>query len=760
MAKSDIDIRLKTQADDSGINKLENRVKQFENKKVSVKTSESGSRAKITDTKAKVSIAEAAEEARRTAMRALLALSKAKIKAPEKATEAFANLSKTLKNINPVNIPKTAAAMAQLEKSLDSMSGLQRKYAEKIFGELKEQVGALGNAAKAAADEVKGAFSGGDLISSLLSGDIRGIGNQLFNLLGTVKKFPNFLKGIGNMGVGQLAIIYKGIESYMELFNGWLDRTRGKIRDLANNKISNVSDGIELAQKQMERLAFFTDLANKKLLNQIEIEKSRRQAFEAIAAAQTDREEAEAMTGSRSDAERNAIETRFRAKRERAAEEAARAELSENRRADEATLAANAKKMEARRREIEQMERQQAELGRIQDEATRTMDDMSWLGQMMVKHGMSDYNLDDASAITELQKRIMDSIVAANDALKTEEADQAALQSKIDQYAVQERALVEKEVASAAARAKDREDRRIQEEAVLVAQHRRERDLALEEERSRESVVDADSERGMGLQKQIENAERRAKDRAQRYADADKEYSDFMKFLGDRAKNENDLTAEEKSKRDDLLAQRNRFRDEMNAADADVKDKKLEMENALRAVAEEKTDRDYAQREADIEAEQQRRIRRGGTMAQFRVAQENVARREEELKARRAERDELRRELQKKYGANASVASFGSEDRRRWDRAVSRVIETTNNLRSARSEMDAMTLERQKAISGQMLEGARQSNRLTAMGLAGDVAGWNRDTARNTGRMVTLLEQNLRLRTGGGSSRPVWSLQK
>jgi SMC interacting uncharacterized protein involved in chromosome segregation len=196
-------------------------------------------------------------------------------------------------------------------------------------------------------------------------------------------------------------------------------------------------------------------------------------------------------------------------------------------------------------------------------------------------------------------------------------------------------------------------------------------------------------------------------------------------------------------------------------AQRDVNDKQYEMDNAMRRVDEERIDRDYAQREADIEAEQQRRIRRGGTMAQFKVAQENVARREEELATRRAERDALREELRKKYGPNATLASLGSEDRSRWDRAVNRVIETTNNLRSARGELDSMQIERQKAITGQMLQGVNQKNRLTAMGLAGDVSQWNRETARNTGRMVALLERNLNQggRTGR-AERGGWSLFK
>jgi hypothetical protein len=226
----------------------------------------------------------------------------------------------------------------------------------------------------------------------------------------------------------------------------------------------------------------------------------------------------------------------------------------------------------------------------------------------------------------------------------------------------------------------------------------------------------------MGARKQLDNAERRAKDRAKKYAEADKAYRDFMAFLGDRANNENKLTEEEKKDRDDLRSQRTKFLSEMLETRRDVADKKYEMQNALRRVGEEKTDRDYAQREADIEAEQQRRIRRGGTMAQFKVAQENVARREEELATRRAERDALREELRKKYGPNATLASLVSEDRSRWDRAVNRVIETTNNLRSARGELDSMQIERQKAITGQMLQGVNQKNRLTAMGLAGDVS--------------------------------------
>ena len=766
MADTNINFRFNTEADTGGVEQLEGALDRADQKaqKVSVRLSNAARPTRISDAAARIDIAKVAEEAQKTALRAFSALSKSKAGKggliPKEAIDSFSELSDILKDIDPVNVPKAASAIADLEKSLGKMSGLPLKYAQKQLDSLKKSVNDVAKAGKVAAAEMKGSFSGGELVSSVLSGDIKGIADQLFNLLGTVKKFPGFLKGIGQMGVGQLAIIYAGIQGFQKVFDAWLERMKMGIRMNAEQSINGISDGMELAAKKMERFAFVTDLANGKLQKQIETEKTRRQAFEAIAAAQTDREEAEALTGATSASERNAIEQRFRGRRERAAEEAERAELSESRRADEANYDANAAKIEARKRSIAEMQRVQAQLGALE---ARGMDAMSkgessYFARLKEQYGLSEFSADDVETMKELRKRVYESIVAANDSLQKEEADQEALADRIAQYAVQEKALAEKEVANAAARAKAKAEARRAEEAVLVEQKRRERDLRLEEERTRESAADAESERGMGLNRQMENAERRAKDRAGRFAEADKAYRDFMASLGDRAENENRLTDKEKSRRDDLRAQRTKFLGEMLDTQREVADKKYEMENALRRVGEEKTDRDYAQREADIEAEQQARIRRGGTMAQFKVAQENVARREEELATRRAERDALRAELQKKYGPGATLASLGSEDRSRWDRAVNRVIETTNNLRSARSELDSMSIERQKAITGQMLQGTKQSNRLTAMGLAGDVSQWNRETARNTGRMVSLLERNL---GGGRSRRPEgggWSL--
>lgn len=751
-ADSNIDIKLRTVADNTGIDKILGGLRDIDKARVSVQMPGASRPARISDTQSKSDIASAAKDAQDAATRAFLALSRAKAPVPKPVTDSLARLSDVLKNIDPVNIPKATKAISEFEKSLTGMTGLPLKYAEKQLAVMKKRVHELAVTAKSAAADVKNSFSSGELVSAALSGDIKGMTDQLLAMLATVKKFPNALKGIGNMGVGQMAIIYKGIEGFQKVFNAIIDRWRGGVRELARQRIDAISNGLDDAKRLMERFAIATDLATGKLLKQIEVERSRREAMRSVSAAQTDREEAMALTGSKSEAERNAIEMRFATRRQLEEEDNAWAELAENRRADEATAAANAKKIEARKKSIDRMRREQGKLTALENEGMEVMskDEARYFGRLKQEYGLADFSVDEMATMKELQKRIDNEIVAATDALNAEEADQQALQGRIALYAEKEEALAAREAASAAKRAKDREDRRIAEDNARIEQMRRERDLRLDEERMRESAADANSERRSGLKKQIENAKRRAEDRARMFRDADKEYSDFLASLGDKAADETKLTPEEKSRRDDLRARRTRFLGEKLDADNALRDRMYEMEKARQQAREEKADRDYAQREADIEAAQQARIRRGGDAARYRIAQENVERREAELADRQAYRDALRARLKGRYGENASLADLGGEDRRQWDRAVARVVESMNSLRSARSELDSMEIERRKALTGVMLGGAKQSNRLTAMGLAGDVSSWNRDTARNTGKMVTLLERNLAASRGTG----------
>lgn len=606
---------------------------------------------------------------------------------------------------------------------------------DKSLKDIDKSLNDLEKMSRKAGERMQLSFSGASLLTSVLHGDLHGIGEQLLALISKVKILGSTIGKIPGI------ILTSGIAAILAQLKQYLDIIKDRIRDFAKQRIDGVAQSFDMAAKNADIFERTLNRANQRAKEGLEIAKARRTAEAEITKANIERERKTALAGAFTERETYEVNKRFDTEQRNAERKERRDSLATDEKAARLDAAKLEKQLAKERATLAKQQNIQRQLGKMQSGAMDDFTKDTYINRVKEEYGFSNFSADDLANMSDLDKRFSEAIRERNEKIKDLESQRDIIQESLKNFAVRAKQIDAEELAQdAEVSLRDEMERRNRKRAEIEKANREE-DNRFDEEEERREHTRRESERGAGYKTLLQNAAEILKQREAEYNAARGNYFSFLREVEN--KTDNELSEEQRQRRDRLYSKYRQAQSRKRSAETAKADLEYNQIGVSMRDANEQADRAEAVRNARREEQRQRISTVMGGAADRGLAAENVRFHESTLAERRAEFSALGAELAGKYGKGFSISDLGSLDRERFNRARGRVWESEDNLRAARFEKDRADYTHMIEADKNFRDISTKSNRLTAMGLAGGGFSWGESMSKDTRKLVTLTERML-----------------
>ena len=650
-------------------------------------------------------------------------------------------------------VKNIAVAWEKLQKTTSKFSGKQLAQIAPKLDRVRQGVKSLG---ESVADASGNARLGAKVADTVL--DQLGVRvDQLSeSVTGLVKKIPGIGRAFSRLGALGGIIIAAIIAGITKCYEKWCE-LQNKTDEI---KFEKFTQGIRLMEKEMDAVKFKIQEHYKWRKAELDIIRDQRDAVRELAQAQREASKEKELRGVEDSHERAVIENRHSA-----AENEEKRELAyenERRRIEDLKL-----QIEQKKKDVETAEKEERRANKNADAAdteavkwgkeasgwivrdrehklqmqrdnAKTANDERWKAYDAHKEKTSA-----SLELEEMKKQLAELTKRDKKTKKTKARAKADADYEAAEAARQDREIAERRRVEGLRReqrrddeVRDREGRLFERSEGIVR-----RDAADTEREHRRSVAEPyqdiathlktaekELERFTELEKKAVDARTEALQRRERaLAERQKILDDFKR--SGRA----EMTAEERFRFDEATRHLDNAGTDVSNADSDLsyaRQHRYQEQGNVASLKKQLRDRridkefsDYDERREDSEWRRQGRYSRANYAQRLKMDEERY---EEGVRQFEAAEARIR-------AANAGTRVLTPEERRLAERERAegrrKMTESRESIRSALYEGDS-----QKAgfVSGLM----RNGNRLTQMGLGGDVANWDRKTADNTRRLV------------------------
>lgn len=652
------------------------------------------------------------------------------------------------RNAGPQSVDVLRRATENLTESFAGLGSQGQAALGELHSTIVSTSRSLRNNIQAPIREIEGAatetFSGANAMSAILSGNFQSLGSQLMGLVKKTKLWEAATQGVGGAakGVGAAFVFAMfGISQGMKAVGNMLASAR---RGTENRLEGITRTPADQAEHRMMVLNLKNENARRsEALRDAQI-KNRRTARDASLDAELSRLEAVKQTnlaGNYSAGGRMAIEN-------------AHADAVEQIGFQKEINALDDKEEDLTRsrddikRSIERMQAAQEGLSRDAVDMARAFDEVvrkgtlsdAWMG-MLSMNGMTPKQF--SEKVKEYAEKGLDArkmIADHQNTIRVQIMDAEAEVEKIESELGTITSLRDANIASqyAAQKARARRDAEIRREAEIG---NRDRDVEIEKYQRAVAEEEEDRQYVRATEKadratKLAMAQQRVKDRE---AENDKRWREYNTLMDANAgKDERDWDPEDLKKRSILEERAEHARQRLKSAQDELY--RLERDGGS---AEYGRQRDFdVERREEMEADRQQqrswRTRRLGAAGRELDAKSEVDYQQQLLDERKKKLDEFVAARKKENGGTFSIEAMTEQQRAEFGNLRADYRESKGNVRSAKGAyMDVLWEGNQRAVD--FRNGLKESNRLTAMGLAGGGSmKWGMDTANNTKELVRI----------------------
>lgn len=670
-------------------------------------------------------------------------------------------LENEAKNAGPETMEKFKAATEDVNAAFDKLGAAGKTAVAGIQQQINSTSQSLQNNIRAPLREIEGTatetFSGANAMTAILHGNFQSLGSQLMGLLKKTKMWTGALanggasaaKMVGGSFAFALFGINKGIEATMQLFNDIKENAR---REEQMHWDMRFSSG-EAAKQTMKILGWKRDAdANMKTEMDAEVSKLRtiRDAKRDAEDARINAEKQRALAGIFNTGAVSDIERRFEdtmADRGMYRDQAAINDRLEDISRRKAELERDMKHLKDAKKSIDGYSREASKA--LSDALKNGEDQDTWVAAVgdRVTSLFGLIGRSHAEVLADAQKYIeqgksVDQLIRDYQEQLRKEIN--ARESEIEAVSSELQGARAAQKSFAAKRGLEEErrkarDLRIQHE-IAMENHSRDREVDVRERGKRDQDEERDYSRRSEVssyQERVAAAEARRKVREQEEDNLWKEYNKLLNR--NKGKSERYWSEEDKVRRSELEQDIDRARGRTRAAEEESY--RLKRDGGS---AEYGRRRDFeVERREEMEADRQQqrswRTRRLGAAGRELDAKSEVEYQQKLLDERKKKLDDFVAARKKENGGKFSIEAMTEQQRAEFGNLRADYRESKGNVRSAKGAyMDVLWDGNQRAVD--FRNGLKESNRLTAMGLAGGGAmKWGTDTANNTKETVRIL---------------------
>lgn len=663
----------------------------------------------------------------------------------------IADLAKESRNLTPESVERLRNGYSELAKTIEGLPEKQRRALKSFdLDRISRQLDGLQNKIGTAASRIKGGGEAIHATNAILKGDFEGFGAQLVEL---VKNSKAWTAAVGKVGMAKAAasisIAIAGMQSLVTLAKQWAEYIAQGKRDFDESRIVGARQSADAANDRFKMRERARELNERRREIGVGEERARRENELGAREAEINRRRNYGLMSTRDPAERERINRAADRELEDIGYERELADNAEK----EATRQA---KLEAARQRLADMTATRNSLSaqsllnaNLEEEFSKGVgpleEYMKNLAEDVFGVSFKEDAVRNIKEVADLEQYIADLQMQFKKMQDDAKLDIRELESQASGIEGERMGILKRRNAAGVGRIT--EDR---EREYGYAEENAAREREVSERRRRETEADAEDD--LRHKATMQNfAEKRAAI-ADRLAMREKELQAKEKELAEYADiPEQNLTRRQRRRRGELEQDIDRLRGQTREDRSAIRqmDRQGDTETYGRR-------REYAvqrrdEREADREMLRSWRMRRLGLAGRTNEARSEVAYRQGLLEEEQKRMRTFTAGVSKRTGRKFRYEDMTDEEKARFDDIRADIQMRKEGVRSAQgSYMDALHEGEQKNV--EFREGLKESNRLTALGLAGGGEfQWGKDTASNTKEMVKLLSV-VAERLGGGEA--------